>query len=578
VTRITPVATAAERIAPWLLAACGFAFDVAAWWPGQMSFDSAYAWWQARGGTASDVVPPGFTNAWRIALWFTDGPHALFAFHLALFWAGLALLAQSLLRSRAAIVALMLLVGGAPLPMLLRGHVWTDVALFSALTFASGLLAGESARAPRRASLTLALLALLYANAMRHNALPAIVPLAGWWAWLASAGRGHVSRGRVAAVALAVLALAFGCNRWMAARVGPHIALWPVTAEYDLAALSVASDRMLLPDFMIGDGLGIAELAENLRDWSSLPLLTGTRHGLRAPLVPPFLSADELSRLRGAWLGAIAAAPQDWLMHRWRVTRALIGTRAADWPVELVYVDAEYAFRDNPSIAPNGTALHAVLMGWARTHVASAWLAAWPYLAIGLLAAPFAWLQRRQPCARLALLLLGSAWLYLLPLYALAPSAEVRYAAWPCVASLIASGAVLFAASRRAARLARNAMEERRMNSVQRYMFSIDDLPKARGESHELSFQGGSAESFAALLQQALREPSLWQRWKAMQPDPDAVDPGLGTNDPAAVVEAHQSDVHVSVEVRSSLPHAVIKHRMTLLIGKHWTLRDVSAA
>lgn len=115
------------------------------------------------------------------------------------------------------------------------------------------------------------------------------------------------------------------------------------------------------------------------------------------------------------------------------------------------------------------------------------------------------------------------------------------------------------------------------MASMQRYIFSIDDLPKARGESHELSFQGGSAESFAALLQQALREPSLWQRWRAMQPDPDAIDPALGANDPAAIVEAHQSDVHVSVTVTSSLPHAIIKHRMTLLIGKHWTLRDVSA-
>ncbi|MEO7432146.1 MAG: hypothetical protein ABIR62_08980 [Dokdonella sp.] len=116
------------------------------------------------------------------------------------------------------------------------------------------------------------------------------------------------------------------------------------------------------------------------------------------------------------------------------------------------------------------------------------------------------------------------------------------------------------------------------MTTVQRYMFSIDDLPKARGESHELSFQGGSAESLAALLQQALREPSLWQRWLAMQPDPDAVDAALGQNDPAAIVEAHQSDVHVSVTVTSSLPHAIIKHRLTLLVGKHWTLRNVSAA
>ncbi len=116
------------------------------------------------------------------------------------------------------------------------------------------------------------------------------------------------------------------------------------------------------------------------------------------------------------------------------------------------------------------------------------------------------------------------------------------------------------------------------MATLQRYMFSIDDLAKARGESHELSFQGDSSESFATLLQQSLREPVLWQRWKSMQPDPDAVDPALGQSDPTATVEAHQSDVHVSVTVVSSLPHAVIKHRMTLLIGRHFTLRDVSAA
>lgn len=116
------------------------------------------------------------------------------------------------------------------------------------------------------------------------------------------------------------------------------------------------------------------------------------------------------------------------------------------------------------------------------------------------------------------------------------------------------------------------------MATVQRYMFSIDDLVKARGETNELSFQGDSPESFATQLQGALREPALWQRWRAMQPDPDAVDPALGQSDPVATVEAHQSDVHVSCEVISSLPHAVIQHRMTLLIGRHWTLRDVSAA
>lgn len=113
---------------------------------------------------------------------------------------------------------------------------------------------------------------------------------------------------------------------------------------------------------------------------------------------------------------------------------------------------------------------------------------------------------------------------------------------------------------------------------MQRYVFSIDDLVPGAGEADELSFAGGSPDTFAEQLQAALREPTLWLRWRAMQPDPEAVDPALGRSDPQATVVAHQSDVHVSCEVISSLPHAIIKQRMTLLIGKHWTLRDVSTA
>ena len=114
--------------------------------------------------------------------------------------------------------------------------------------------------------------------------------------------------------------------------------------------------------------------------------------------------------------------------------------------------------------------------------------------------------------------------------------------------------------------------------STQRYFIVIDDLPKARGESHELSFHGGSPESFASLLQDALRTASLWQRWRSMQPDPDAIDPALGASDPNASVVAEQHDLHIDVQVVTSLPHVILKHRLDLLIGKHWKLRDVKAA
>jgi hypothetical protein len=114
--------------------------------------------------------------------------------------------------------------------------------------------------------------------------------------------------------------------------------------------------------------------------------------------------------------------------------------------------------------------------------------------------------------------------------------------------------------------------------TAQRYYLSIDDLARARGSIDELSFKGGSPENFAAQLQAALREPSLWQRWRAMQPDPDAIDPALGASDPAATVTATQADLHCDAQVTTTLPHALLKHRLGLLIGPHWKLRDVKAA
>ena len=59
--------------------------DLAALWPGQMSFDSAFAWWQARGGATTDIVPPAFVLAWRALRPIADGPQAMFAGHLAVF-------------------------------------------------------------------------------------------------------------------------------------------------------------------------------------------------------------------------------------------------------------------------------------------------------------------------------------------------------------------------------------------------------------------------------------------------------------------------------------------------------------
>ena len=115
------------------------------------------------------------------------------------------------------------------------------------------------------------------------------------------------------------------------------------------------------------------------------------------------------------------------------------------------------------------------------------------------------------------------------------------------------------------------------MASAQRYFITIDDLAHARGDSSALSFNGDAPETLASVLQAALREPGLWERWRAEQDEPDEVDPLTGATDTSATVSGALSDLRTELKIVTTLSHAIVKHRLDLLVGRHWKLRDVSA-
>jgi hypothetical protein len=110
------------------------------------------------------------------------------------------------------------------------------------------------------------------------------------------------------------------------------------------------------------------------------------------------------------------------------------------------------------------------------------------------------------------------------------------------------------------------------------YYLSIADLAHARGDDPRFSYDGVDPRSFAVVLQQSLRSDELFQRWRAVQPEPDAVDPGLGEVDADAQVSAQLADLHTEVDLLTSLPMSVVRHRLYLLIGAAWQLRDLRAA
>ena len=111
-----------------------------------------------------------------------------------------------------------------------------------------------------------------------------------------------------------------------------------------------------------------------------------------------------------------------------------------------------------------------------------------------------------------------------------------------------------------------------------RYYLRLPDAAKARGSDPDLAFHSSGADGLADELQQALRGTQLFERWRARQDDPDAVDPGMGVTDPDATVTGKQHDLSVDLVATTSLPGAVFKHRLRLLAGSGWELRDVTGA
>lgn len=113
------------------------------------------------------------------------------------------------------------------------------------------------------------------------------------------------------------------------------------------------------------------------------------------------------------------------------------------------------------------------------------------------------------------------------------------------------------------------------MNSRHQYYLSIDDLAHARGPEARLAYDGAGPNDFAAALEEALRYPGLFDRWRALQAEPDKVDPALAATDPQASARASVADLHTEVLLNTSLPMSVVRHRLNMLIGANWQLRDM---
>lgn len=420
-----------QRLLP-VLPACLIAALLLLAWPGYLSFDSALQFHEARTWVFLDLTPPLLPALWgillRLGLPDTCAP-------LLLIWlsygAGFGLLVLTALQQRQHLLAwvLALLGPACPLLILLLAQIWTDVLLAGFLLCASGLIV-QCDRPGRWRQLSIGVI-LLMATGLRQNAVLAVMPLLALWLTRHWPSRGLGWRATLGAL----LVLAFlGCKALLTnALVEQRLDFWAMVPLFDLQAVSVATGVQRLPPSVVGPGMSVDQLASAFQPYTVTQLFYQTRSGVTDPTVAP-LSAQQKSELLAAWRRLPLELP--WWLHRWRLFSALLGNHADDQLIGLA--DAAYMtdYADNPVLTRQWPLAHAQFRGTLdRLRPTPAYAPA-TYLWLGL--AALVWRWRRgllEPWRGAAMALCASAWVYTLPYFLIAPTAETRYVLWPALAS-----------------------------------------------------------------------------------------------------------------------------------------------
>lgn len=406
---------------------------VSAWmfYPGYLTWDAAYQWYQVRTGRWDNVHPVAMTLVWSLADRVVPGPGGYFLLQLTLYWLGLAALAIGLYRGGRSSAIAVALMGLFPPVFALLPHVLKDVGLLVALIWAVALLVHEERRS-RRWLRGLALVLIAMACAYRHNALPLALPFV--WYLTGREPRLAASRGRrtLATVALMLLMalLAALPNRL------PGVAqrqVWPITAIWDLAAVSIAENEMLLPASIIDQDLSVAELKTDFMPYAAVPVFASGK--IRDSVGPRSFDDGQMSELNRAWLDLWWNHPRSYFAHRVRVAKLLFGFEPLTLPNALIVDYTVAALADNPPISPRQNRLQNAWQRILAPLLDSPVFAFWPYALTLLVAAFVAFVRTAHP---LLAPVLWSALLLVLPLVVVAPGADFRFLLWPVFCSVLA--------------------------------------------------------------------------------------------------------------------------------------------
>jgi hypothetical protein len=425
----------------YLVCIGGFALVVWSFYPGMMSPDSIAALSAGREGTFVDINAPLMSALWAALDRVIAGPGAMFIVQAALFWGACALFWKAARRESVFLGLALVLFAFLPHILSQTVVIWKDIALGASLFFATALLY-YAKKSGSKAALLISPVFLFYAYAARLNALPAVLPLAIWSAFLFfrifELGRSKVFTalagiGYFAVLSVAVYAVTYGLTG------GRSVYPFQQVYLYDLSALSIERGQPLFPEYIRTDAnFSMERVTARYNERSAADLIfPDVPNAGDRPVLKLTDDAGQVAELKQAWIGAVRQDPAGYLKHRGRVFAQLTGLgRAVTAPYR------EQGFSSSPAeYRSEGNVGTRVLMkyfgAFGRPFPQTFFFRAFIWM---VLCGFFLYKAARRRLAGdwdLVFILSTSTLLFIFAYFPTTPSTEFRYLFWPAISSAL---------------------------------------------------------------------------------------------------------------------------------------------
>lgn len=430
---------ALNKVMVFVLAALLGTVTTFIFYPGLMSFDSIYQYRQVIGQLAvQNYHPPIMVYVWKLGHAIM-GPGSLLVFNQCVYWAAIALIGIGVHQNLLIRFFVVLVLGLLPPLWIHSVTIWNDAGVMSAFLLVVGcsLLLRDTGS---RWVLVVGLVALFYGLSAKETGLPAAVPLFFLLsdAWFKSRGLRPVSATlpwmKVSLLAVGAMVCTFFVS-FLVGSIGVEKSTkWPTIAVWDLAAVSLAEDRLLLPESVLNyKGKTGAETLALLRG-SFSPEVNGTL----VEVVNLFPGEEAQKELLQAWLSLPRQYPDGYFTHRAQVFGRLLGV--PPYPVHLAFehriIDNDFGLR----LLNKDSRLFNFAITWISESVDTPVYRSWVYFALLLLGLCYslASLFRSNAFDTRVLVYLGlSGAAYVLPLFVVAPAADFRYTLWMVACSAV---------------------------------------------------------------------------------------------------------------------------------------------